>query len=169
MQGSAALHDFVTMVKSGFLDTTAVTVGGARIVPMEFTAALLASQAQFQYARGEQDMAFIRVDVRGIQAGEGLRVVLDLVDHGDPATGFTAVQRTVGFTLAVGARLILENKLPRRGLLTPLDVPCALVFPALERYGMRVVRADTAWAIPWLMPRRSKLGEGTARWNSRVH
>jgi saccharopine dehydrogenase-like NADP-dependent oxidoreductase len=144
LPGHSAFWD--VMVKSGFLDTTAVTVGDTRIVPMEFTAALLASQSQFQYARGEQDIAFIRVDVRGMKAAEGRRVVLDLVDHGDAATGFTAMQRTVGFTLAVGARLILEDKLPRRGLLTPLDVPYALVFPALERYGMRVVRTDGAWA-----------------------
>jgi lysine 6-dehydrogenase len=144
LPGHSAFWD--VMAKSGFLDTTTVAVGDARIVPMEFTAALLATQPQFQYAPGEQDIAFIRVDVRGIRAGDKRRVVLDLVDHGDPAMGFTAMQRTVGFTLAVGARLILEDKLPRRGLLTPLDVPYELVFPALERYGMQVVRTDRAWA-----------------------
>jgi saccharopine dehydrogenase-like NADP-dependent oxidoreductase len=145
LPGHSAFWD--VMVKSGFLETAPLAVGDARVVPMDFTAALLAAQPQFQYARGEQDIAFIRVDVRGIRGGEGRRVVFDLVDRGDLATGFTAMQRTVGFTLALGARLILEDRLPRRGLLTPLDVPYGLVFPALERHGMRVVRADEAWAI----------------------
>jgi len=167
LPGHGAFWD--VMVKSGFLDPLAVTVGDARVVPLEFTAALLASQPQFQYARGEQDIAFIRVDVRGIRAGAGRRVVLDLVDHGDPATGFTAMQRTVGFTLALGARLILDDKLARRGLLTPLDVPYALVFPALERYGMRVVRADGAWPTPASPPRRSKPGAGNPRGIPRLH
>ena len=165
LSGHSAFWD--VMVKSGFLDTATVAVGDARIVPMEFTAALLATQPQFQYAQGEQDIAFIRVDVRGLKAGDGHRVVLDLVDHGDPATGFTAMQRTVGFTLAVGARLILEDKLLRRGLLTPLDVSYELVFPALERYGIRVTRADGAWAISSSAFGRSKLGAGDPRRISR--
>jgi len=144
LSGHCAFWD--VMVKSGFLDTAPVTVGDARVAPMDFTAALLAGQRQFQYAAGEQDIAFIRVDVRGTQGGAGRRVVLDLIDTGDLATGLTAMQRTVGFTLAVGARLILEKKLAS-GLRTPLDVPYALVFPALERHGMHVVRSEEAWLI----------------------
>ena len=143
LPGHCAFWD--VMVKSGFLDTTSVAVDGVPVVPMAFTAALLASQPQFQYAPGEQDIAFIRVDVSGLRKGTGRRVVLDLVDTADAATGFTAMQRTVGFTLSLGARLILDGTLPRRGLITPLDVPYALVFPALERHGMRVERQDLSW------------------------
>jgi hypothetical protein len=56
------------------------------------------------------------------------------------------MQRTVGFTLARGARLILAGELAKRGLLTPLDVPYASVFPALERHGIHVERRE----LPWL-------------------
>jgi len=129
------------MVKSGFLDTAPVVVSGAKVSPIEFTAALLASQPQFQYGDGDEDLAWIRVDVRGVRAGKRVRVVYDLVDRRDFATGFTAMQRTVGFTLARGARLILDAALERTGLLSPIDVPYELVFPALERHGIRVSRA----------------------------
>ena len=130
------------MVKSGFLDTAPVAVGGAAVPPIEFTTALLASQAQFQYGDADEDLTWIRVDLRGTRGGKRVRVVYDLVDRRDFATGFTSMQRTVGFTLARGARLILDGALGRTGLLTPIDVPYALVFPALERHGIRVTRQE---------------------------
>lgn len=136
------------MVKSGFLDRSPVPVGDVSVSPMSFTASVLASQPQFRYADDEQDMTFIRVDVRGTRAdrGGGVQVIYDLVDTRDFATGFTSMQRTVGFTLARGARLILGGELGKHGLLTPLDVSYASVFPALERHGIHVVRRELAWS-----------------------
>jgi saccharopine dehydrogenase-like NADP-dependent oxidoreductase len=130
------------MVKSGFLDRTPVAVNGVEVSPIEFTAALLASQAQFQYGDADEDLTWIRVDVRGKRKGRGVRVVYDLVDRRDFTTGFTSMQRTVGFTLARGARLILDGALGHTGLLTPMEVPYELVFPALERHGIRVERQE---------------------------
>ncbi|MGH7667893.1 MAG: saccharopine dehydrogenase family protein [Gemmatimonadaceae bacterium] len=141
--GHCAFWD--VMVKCWFLSEEPVSARGAYASPLEFTAALLAAQSQFQYAADEADLTFVRVDVRGIRGGERRRVVYDLVDRRDFTTGFTSMQRTVGFTLALGARLLLDEALPRRGLLTPLDVPYALVFPALERHRIRVTREETAW------------------------
>lgn len=135
------------MVKSGFLDANPVSVGDARVSPLSFTASLLASQPQFQYADDEADMTFIRVDVRGTRGhnAERVRVIYDLMDTRDFSTGFTSMQRTVGFTLARGARLILGGELGKRGLLTPLDVPYASVFPALDRHGIHVERRELPW------------------------
>lgn len=138
------------MVKSGFLDSTPLSIGDARISPMSATAAVLTSQSQFQYGDDEADMTFIRVDVRGTRGtrrrdAERVRVIYDLVDTRDFTTGLTSMQRTVGFTLAHGARLILAGALDQRGLLTPLDVPYASVFPALERHGIHVQRRELAW------------------------
>ncbi len=143
LPGHCAFWD--VMVKCGFLSGEAVSARGAHATPLEFTAALLAAQPQFQYADDEADMTFVRVDVRGRRGTEGRRVVYDLIDTRDFATGFTSMQRTVGYTLALGARLILDDALPRRGLLTPLEVPYELVFPALARHGIRVTRDEMAW------------------------
>ena len=135
------------MVKSGFLDPSPVSIGDVRVSPMSFTTAVLASQSQFQYSGDEADMTFIRVDVRGTRGhkAERVRVIYDLVDRRDFVTGFTSMQRTVGFTLARGARLILDGELGKHGLLTPLDVPYASVFPALERHGIHVERRELPW------------------------
>jgi saccharopine dehydrogenase-like NADP-dependent oxidoreductase len=135
------------MVKSGFLDSTPLSVGDVRVSPMSFTTSVLASQSQFQYGHDDADVTFIRVDVRGTRGNkaEAVRVIYDLVDTRDFATGFTSMQRTVGFTLARGARLILAGEPGRHGLLTPLDVPYASVFPALERHGIHVERRELPW------------------------
>jgi len=130
------------MAKCGFLDEQSLRTGEFHGSPIEFTAALLGSQAQFHYADDEQDMAFIRVDVRGRREGEKTRIVYQLLDTRDLATGLTAMQRTVGFTLSIGARLILDGLLRKPGVLTPLDVPYEMVIPALERYGLHVVRQE---------------------------
>jgi lysine 6-dehydrogenase len=146
LQGHCAFWN--VMVKSGFLDSRPVPVGDVHVSPIDFTTSLLAAQPQFQYADDEQDMTFIRVDVRGtrVDKREGVRVVYDLVDTRDFATGFTSMQRTVGYTLARGARLILGGELGKYGVLTPLDVPYDSVFPALERHGIHVMRSERDWS-----------------------
>ena len=138
------------MVKSGFLGSAPIDVDGAAVRPIEFTAALLAGQPQFQFGERDEDLAWIRVDVRGKRKGRGVRVVYDLVDRRDFTSGLTAMQRTVGFTLATGARLLMDGSLGRVGLLSPLDVPYEKVFPALERHGIAVTRSE------W--PRRGESG-----------
>lgn len=143
LPGHCAFWD--VMVKSGFLDERPVAIDGMDVRPLAFTATLLAAQEQYRYAPGDADMTFVRVDVCGRRNGRGVRVIHDLIDRRDMATGLTSMQRTVGFTLALGARLILAGRLPRAGLLTPLEVPYDAVFPALARRGIRVERRESTW------------------------
>lgn len=143
LPGHCAFWD--TMVKSGFLDDAPIRVGQAVVSPMLFVASLLASQPAFQYADDEADLAFVRVDVRGVRGGRRTRVIYDLVGMRDFTTGFTAMQRTVGFTMGLGARLILDGTLAKPGLRTPLDVPYGQVVRALRRHGMQVAREEMPW------------------------
>jgi len=137
LPGHCAFWD--TMVKCGFLDERGVLVDGVPVSPIAFTAALLASQHQFQYADDEEDMTFLRVDARGIRRGRRMQVAWQLIDRRDLAAGFTSMQRTVGFTMSFAARLILRGEL-KAGLLTALDVPYDRVIAGLERHGIRLVR-----------------------------
>jgi saccharopine dehydrogenase-like NADP-dependent oxidoreductase len=127
-----------TVVKSGLLGSAPIAVSGATISSAEFFAAALSSQAQFQYAANESDLSLIRVTVRGLRRGKSGRAVYELLDYRDFATGLTAMQRTVGFTLSRGAQLIATGRLAKAGVLTPLDVAYDDVLPALEPLGIRV-------------------------------
>ena len=53
-------------------------------------------------------------------------------------TGFTAMQRTVGFTMSCGAQLIATGKMRKCGVLTPLDLAYDDVLLALEHHGIKV-------------------------------
>ncbi|MFH1843654.1 MAG: saccharopine dehydrogenase C-terminal domain-containing protein [bacterium] len=133
--------DFWRVVaRSGFLDDQPIQVGDSTVSPVQFTAALLQAQEQFRYGEGEQDIAMVRLDVRGLKDGREQRLVYQLVDRRDLDTGLTAMQRTVGFMLGLGARLILSGRVLRSGLLTALDVQFEDVIAGLVRHGMRVTR-----------------------------
>jgi len=128
------------VARSGFLDDQPIRVGDSTVAPLQFTAAVLQAQNQFHYREDEQDIALVRVDVRGLKDGKKRRVVYQLLDRRDLATGLTAMQRTVGFMLSMGAHLILTGRLQRSGLLTALDVPYDAVVEGLARHGMRITR-----------------------------
>jgi lysine 6-dehydrogenase len=127
-----------TVVKSGLLRNDPVIVQGAAVFPSEFMASALATQPQFQYIGQERDLSFIRVVARGLRQGKLKRVIYELIDYRDLDTGFTAMQRTVGFTMSRGAQLIATGKLSKPGVLTPLDVAYDDVLPALEPHGIKV-------------------------------
>jgi len=133
------------MAKSGFLDEKPLRVGDRSVSPVEFTASLLESQEQFHYAKDEQDIALIRVDVRGLVRGKKTRVVYQLIDRRDLETGFTAMQRTVGFTMSLGAQLIVQGHLQKPGLVSPTDVPFDLVVRGLKKHGMQISRQELSW------------------------
>ncbi len=130
------------MAKCGFLNDSPLKIGNTMVSPVEFTASLLGSQKQFHYSNEEQDIALIRIDVRGRSKGEKYHIIYQLIDRRDLATGFTAMQRTVGFTMSLGARLILEGRLNKPGLLSPLEVPFDLLAQGLEKHGMHISREE---------------------------
>ncbi len=136
---------WATMAKCGFLNDQHVNVDGVAVSPVQFTAALLGSQEQFYFTDQEQDMALVYIDVRGIKNGQKKRVTYQLIDRRDLETGLTSMQRTVGFTMSLGARLVLEGKLDKPGLLLPMAVPYELVAEGLKRHGMVISRQESAW------------------------
>jgi len=122
-----------TMVKSGFLDEEPVEVDGDKVSPIRFVAELLKSQDKFWLKDDERDIAMVRVEAQGIKDGEKVRKVYQLIDERDLETGFTAMQRTVGFTASIGAQMILDGELEQRGLLSPTDIQLSQISKKLEK------------------------------------
>ncbi len=130
------------MAKSGFLDDRPINVEGHSVSPVQFVTALLGSQSQFFLKPREKDLSLVYIDVRGIRKGRQARVTYQLIDRRDLSTGLTSMQRMVGFTMGLGARLMLEGKLERAGYLLPMDVPYEYVVDELNRNDMRVSRRE---------------------------
>ncbi len=133
------------LAKCGFLSDDPIPVGDLQVAPTAFCAALLGSQEQFHYRDGERDIALIRTDARGLKGGRPTRVVYQIVDKRDLTTGFTAMQRTVGFPASIGARMILDGRLPRTGIVSPGEVDFQVFMEELGKRGITLSRSESAW------------------------
>lgn len=132
------------MAQLGFLDPAPIPVGNATIVPRDFVRHLL--EPQLQYAEDERDVAVIRVDVRGIKNGRRRRLLYQVIDLRDLASGLLAMNRTVGYTASIGAQMILRGDITKRGLLSPLtDIPTDIFFKELRERGITVQRQEGDW------------------------
>ena len=140
----AAKCGFLTEVPVKVQAKTGAGAGGAggagevTVTPLDFITALMGSQKQFHYADGERDVALIRIDARGKKGGRPARVIYQIIDYRDLATGFTAMSRTVGFPASIGAHMILDGTIKQRGLIYPTDVPFEPYMDELKKRGIKV-------------------------------
>lgn len=133
------------MAKSGFLGTEEIEVAGCKVAPDVFCGALLGSQKQFYYEENERDVALIRSDVRGYRDGKPVRVVYQIIDKRDLKTGFTAMQRTVGYTASIGAQMILDGRISQKGIVNPVEVPFGAYIEELQKRGIVFTIHTEVW------------------------
>lgn len=133
------------MARCGFLSDQPINVGGQMVKPEEFCASLLGSQKQFYYQDGEKDVALLRVDGRGLINGHPKQVLMQAIVYHDQNTGFTAMQQTVGFPMAIGSMMILDGKVNRPGRTMPMDVPLDFYFLELDRRGIHFEKTIHDW------------------------
>jgi len=95
-----------------------------KTLPLEFGSALdiltKNLQANLQYRKGERDMIILQHLLHAkYPDGRGKKVTSSLIDFGIP-DGDTSMARTVGLPLAIGTRLILEEKISETGIQIPV-------------------------------------------------
>jgi saccharopine dehydrogenase-like NADP-dependent oxidoreductase len=130
------------MANSGFLSEKPVQIGEIRIAPIDFVSSLFQSQEQFWYSGKERDITLIRVEVSGKKNGKDKSVVYQMIDYKDLDTGFTSMQRTVGFTMGIGAIMLAQGKLDAKGTISPTQVPLDLILPELEKRNIHITRKE---------------------------
>lgn len=129
------------MVDLHLLDDAVVVVDGVPVNRRRFLAAAL--EPQLQYGARERDLSIIRVEVAGRRGGVPVRLVREVVDRRDLASGLTAMSRTVGFTASIGAQLVGDGTITKRGLLSPVtDVPYDTVAAALASRGIVITTRE---------------------------
>jgi len=129
------------MVELGFLQENPVTVNGHSVSPRQFVHNLLLPQ--LQYKDNERDVAAIRIEVTGLKNGQRKRVIYQMIDRRDLNTGLLAMQRTVGYSTSIGAQMILNGQIQKRGLLTPThDIPSDIFIEELKKKNINVQRQE---------------------------
>jgi lysine 6-dehydrogenase len=115
----------------GLLDSEPVEVRGRSIVPRDVFIAC--AEPRLRKPNGT-DLVALRVEVEGHRGGSDERVVYDLLDFHDDATGISAMERTTGFSLSITGLLQADGHVRDMGVLTPdLAVPADRYMAQLRR------------------------------------
>jgi lysine 6-dehydrogenase len=132
--------------ETGFFSKETIKVKNAEIAPIDLISKLLFSE--WKYHPGEEDFTIMRVTIEGEEyrasptppkeglslltlasaessiphlGGRGAKVkyIYSLYDRYDNETGVMSMARTTGYTCTAAARLILTQKLQRKGIIPP--------------------------------------------------
>ncbi len=87
----------------GLFRTDTIAVDGTRVAPIEVLNALLGPQ--IEAGPDVRDIVVARAEAYGTFEGRRMRSVVELRDVPDPVTGFTAMERTTGFHVAIVAAM----------------------------------------------------------------
>lgn len=128
-----------TLRDLGLLDAEPIDVGRIKISPREVFQALADLKLRFPE---DPDVVVLRVICRGHDpAGRPIEVQLDHTDFHDESTGFTAMERTTGFSAAIVAHMLARGEIAP-GAHTPEQVvPVGPFMRALLERGFRITEA----------------------------
>ncbi len=102
---------------SGFFAEEPIRVGDAEVSPRAFTSEVLFDVWRLE--PDEDEFTVMRVTVAGTEDGRPKTYVYHLYDERDPATGFSSMARTTGFTAAAAAHLVLDGRFNEKGVFPP--------------------------------------------------
>jgi lysine 6-dehydrogenase len=113
---------------------------GTRVVPR---ATFIACAEPHLRKPDGRDLVALRVEVEGEAADGRRRIVYDLLDYFDEASGISAMERTTGFSLAITGQMQVDGRIALRGAATPDQcVPPEAYVEELARRGVAVRRTE---------------------------
>jgi lysine 6-dehydrogenase len=120
----------------GLLDRRPVSIKGASVVPRDLFVKVVGDKIAFPEDR---DLVVLRVICRGRKNKSPAELVLDMLEFHDPATGFSAMERTTGFSTGIVAAMLARGEIKEKGVV-PLEtaVPAGPFVKELSRRGMAV-------------------------------
>jgi saccharopine dehydrogenase-like NADP-dependent oxidoreductase len=102
---------------SGFFSYDEVSVGSARVRPIDVTAKLLFPK--WKLKPGEEEFTIMRIKIEGTEEGQSSSYTYDLLDRTNRDTGILSMARTTGYTCTAAINLVLGGKFNRIGISPP--------------------------------------------------
>jgi lysine 6-dehydrogenase len=102
-------HKLRAYLDLGLLDLQPVRVGEVQVVPRDVFHSLFEPRVTYP---GEKDLVLIRIKALGSKDGHPAEGLVELVDHYDESTGFTAMERTTGWSAAIVAEMMARKDTP---------------------------------------------------------
>jgi lysine 6-dehydrogenase len=119
----------------GLWDLEPIDVAGQQVVPRDVFHALFEPRVTFPRDR---DVVVIRVRARGRKDGRAAWSQVELIDRYDEATGFTAMERTTGWSAAIVAELAAQGLIPKGAAGVETQVPAGRYVAELRKRGLDV-------------------------------
>ncbi len=125
-----------TLKDLGLLETEKVQVSGSQIAPRDLFVAVAGPKLRFE---GDRDLLILQVNVSGKKSGRTMKRIYRVLDYEDPKTGFTAMQRTTGFSASIVLQMLAQGVIKERGFV-PVEkaVPGRYFLNEVKKRGIQV-------------------------------
>ena len=108
---------FKVMRDLGLLDLEPVDLHGHKVIPRDLFHKVVAPRLAFP---DDKDLVVLRVSLRGEKDGHDMSVKLEVMDFEDEKTGFSAMQRTTGWSASIVTIMMARNEVKAGAL--PLEI-----------------------------------------------
>ena len=129
------VSQFRAFSQLGLFEEKPIEVRGAKLVPREVFHTLLEPRIRQDDVR---DVAVIRVRCVGEKEGKKTEALVELIDHFDERTGFTAMQRLTGWHASIVAILSARKMIPH-GVLSIENLSRKLIVEDARKRGFKIV------------------------------
>lgn len=119
----------------GLWDTEPIEVNGRPVIPRDVFHVLFAPHVTFP---GDHDVCAIRIRANGLKGGRPAEASVEMMDFYDEETGFTAMERTTGWDVAIVAAMIARGQIPCGVVPVELAVPPDLFVRGLHLRGIQI-------------------------------
>nr|BAL57218.1 saccharopine dehydrogenase [uncultured Chloroflexota bacterium] len=128
-------HTFEAYKRLGLFSETPIEVDGQMVVPRQVYHALL--EPQLKAPPGMKDICIMRAVGIGKKDGREQKVIIDLIDRYDEATGFTAMERLTGWHCAIMMGFQARKVIPAGAHRMEQTVPAAQVMAEIRKRGIQ--------------------------------
>jgi lysine 6-dehydrogenase len=119
----------------GLWDQTPVEIKGTRVTSRDVFHTLFEPKVTFP---GDKDMVIVRVKAIGKKGGKETEAIIQVIDRYDEKTGFTAMERTTGWSAAIVAGMMARGDTPRGAGGVETMVPAPQFVTQLRNRGINV-------------------------------
>ncbi|MGH9338657.1 MAG: saccharopine dehydrogenase family protein [Acidobacteriota bacterium] len=110
--------------EAGFFDTTPIDIKKNSVRPIDLSTELLSRSWRLEAGEPEFTILIVQMQVRNL-AGHDEQLEYRLWAEYDPQSRLSSMARTTGFTCAAVARLLLEGRFRRAGIVAPEELGAA--------------------------------------------
>lgn len=111
--------------------------GDTTVVPRDVFHELFEPKVTFA---GDKDLVIVRVKALGKRDGRDAEALVEMIDRFDDETGFTAMERSTGWSGAIVSEMMAQGQTPRGAGGVESMVPARLFVGELNRRGLRVTQ-----------------------------